>query len=351
MHCECLTKFGAPLTHAERADPVPTGTEIVLRVTASGVCHTDLHYRSGGYDLGRGERLDLEKRGTKLPLVLGHEMAGRIVAAGPDAPALDPSRNYVVYPWHGCGHCSQCLADHEFFCPTPSFMGVHVDGGFATHIKVPHPKYLFDMGTLDPTVAAPLACSGLTAYAGLMKVRETLATLSPVIIGAGGLGMMATGIVKALGGPGAVVVDIDAGKRDSVLAAGGTTLISAGADDALEQIKAALGGPAQAVIDFVGSPITAQLGFDVLGRGGTLVLIGLFGGAAPWSLPLITTKTVTIQGSYVGTKAEFAELIALVSSGQVPIVPPRLYPLEDANRAIDDLETKSVIGRGVLIPA
>ncbi|MGE0583808.1 MAG: alcohol dehydrogenase catalytic domain-containing protein [Flavobacteriaceae bacterium] len=331
--------------------PAPKGGEILLQITAAGVCHTDVHYRHGSFDLGRGQKLELASRGFPLPLTPGHEIAGRIAATGPDAAPLDPDRNYVVYPWMGCGSCAECLADREYFCPTARFRGVHADGGYATHVLVPDGKYLFDLGDVEPQHGAPLACSGLTAFNALMKFGDALAKEAPVVIGAGGLGQMAMGIVRALGGPQAVAVDIDMSKRESVAAAGGKVLIDGGAADAVSQVHAAVGGAPSCVVDFVGSENTAAFGFEVLRRGGKLVLVGLYGGAAPWSLPPLIMKTVTICGSYVGGKAEFAQLLELAKRGALPQVTLYPYKLEQANEALDDLEAGRINGRGILFPA
>ncbi len=116
------------------------------------------------------------------------------------------------------------------------------------------------------------------------------------MIGAGGLGLMCVTILKAMGGKGAVMVDIDARRRAAALEAGALAAIDGAAPDALAQVSAALGGPCWAAIDLVGSPQTAALGFDSLAKGGKMVMVGLFGGAAPWSLPLIPMKAATIRG-------------------------------------------------------
>ncbi|MBL4641313.1 MAG: alcohol dehydrogenase catalytic domain-containing protein [Verrucomicrobiales bacterium] len=161
-----------------------------MSVTAAGVCHTDLHIREGGYDLGHGRKLEFAQRGIALPLVMGHETVGEVVAAGPDVGTLDRGKKYVVYPWIGCGTCAVCASGQEQLCMKPQFLGMHVDGGYATQIRVPHPKYLHEIGDIPPENAAPLACSGLTAYGALKKVESTLKDHALLVIGAGGLGLM-----------------------------------------------------------------------------------------------------------------------------------------------------------------
>ena len=305
MRCQCLVKFGAPLVMQERPDPKVSGTEILLRITASGVCHSDLHLRDGSYDMGHGQRLEFGSRGLHLPLVMGHEPAGVVIAIGPDAGAIDMSRNYVVYPWQGCGSCRQCKAGSEHFCVSPRFLGMHADGGYADVLKIPHPRYLFDIGDLDPARAAPLACSGLTTFSALKKLESVFAQSPIVIIGAGGLGLMAVGLVQAMGGKPPVVVDISPEKRAAALKAGAQHVVDGSAPDAVEQVCHAIGDLPLGVLDLVGSESSSGLGFSLLPKGGKMVIVGLFGGAAPWSLPMIPVKAATIMGSYVGSLAEF----------------------------------------------
>ena len=351
MHCQCVTHFGQDLEAEDRADMVPTGTEVIMNVVAVGVCHSDLHIRDGGYDLGRGQTLSFKDRGMKLPHVLGHEPVGRLAATGPDAAGLvDPGETYLIYPWNGCGSCEECLAGRENFCPTPRFLGIHVDGAYSTQVRVPHPRYLYPIGKMAPELAAPLACSGLATYSALKKVAPTLSRCRPVLIGAGGLGLMAIGLVTAMGGMAPVVVDIDPAKRAAALAAGAYAAIDGRAEDSAEQIRLAVGAAPLAVVDFVASEATSKLGFDVLRKGGTIVLVGLFGGAAPWQLPMIPIKSATIAGSYMGSLPEFRELMDLVTCGKVPALPTTTYSLDQANIALHKLHEGKVVGRAVLLP-
>lgn len=351
MHCQCVTHFGQDLEAADRVDIAPVGTELIMNVVAVGVCHSDLHIRDGGYDLGRGQTLSFKERGMKLPHVLGHEPVGRLAVAGPGAQGMvDPNETYLIYPWNGCGTCEECLAGRENFCPTPRFLGIHVDGAYATQVRVPHPRHLYPIGEMAPELAAPLACSGLTAYSALKKVAPTLAGCRPVLIGAGGLGLMAIGLVIAMGGLAPVVIDIDPAKRAAALAAGAHAVVDGRAEDAADQVLAAVGAAPLAVVDFVASEPTSKLGFDLLRKGGTLVLVGLFGGAAPWQLPMIPIKSATIAGSYMGSLPEFRELMDLVIAGKVPSLPTTTYPLDQANTALHLLHDGKVVGRAVLLP-
>ena len=350
-----VADFNAPLQEVDRTTPQPEGTQVLIKVRAAGVCHSDLHIWEGGYDLGHGRKpLSLRDRGITLPRTMGHETVGEVVAFGPDVKPSDIDHLTIgdvalVYPWLGCGRCATCLAGDENMCARPASLGVYCDGGYADHMLVPHPRYLLNLRGLDPVTAAPYACSGVTTYSALKKVEKDFAT--PIVIfGAGGLGLMALSLLKAMGGRGAVVVDIDARKRQAAEAAGALATVDGNAPDALEQLVRKAGEPIRAAIDLVGNAQTAQLGFDCLAKGGKLVMVGLFGGGAPWALPLIPIKAVTIQGSYVGNLRETRELLDLVRTHKIPPIPVTPMPLAKANDALLDLQKGKLVGRAVLTP-
>ena len=349
-----VAEFNAPLKEVEQPTPQPTGTQVLIKVKAAGVCHSDLHIWEGGYDLGHGRKpLSLKDRGVSLPRTMGHETVGEILAFGPDAKndtgGLKVGDVALVYPWLGCGKCETCLAGDENMCVKPAALGVYCDGGYADHMIVPHPKYLLDLKGLDPVTTAPYACSGVTTYSALKKVEFAFKT--PIVIfGAGGLGLMALSLLKALGGKGAIVVDIDARKREAAEKAGALASVDGNAPDALEQLASKAGEPIRAVIDLVGNAKTTQLGFDCLTKGGKLVIVGLFGGGATWALPLIPIKAITIQGSYVGNLRETRELLDLVRSKKIPPIPVTPMPLARANEALTDLQKGRLVGRAVLTP-
>jgi len=345
-----VAKFGAPLEEAEAPTPTPQGSEVLLEVVAAGVCHSDLHIWEGGYDLGHGKRLSLQDRGIALPLTMGHETVGRVVAAGPDAKAATVGKTFLAYPWIGCGKCAPCRHGDENLCATPAFLGVYRHGGYADHLLAPDPKYLIDIEGLDPLRMAPFACSGLTAFSALQKLAPGLRETPVAIFGAGGLGLICIEILKALGGKGAIALDIDPVKREAALRNGALAAIDPRASDARRQLTAANGGPPMAVIDFVGSEETTALGFNALGTGGKLVLVGLFGGAAPWSLPLIPIKGVSILGSYVGNLEQLRDLVDLVRARRIAPLPVTCCALHDADKALNDLRAGRFVGRAVLAP-
>jgi propanol-preferring alcohol dehydrogenase len=345
-----LRAFGTALELEERLTPEPTGAEVLLKVIASGICHSDLHLCDGGYDLGNGNRLSLTDRGVRLPLTLGHETVGEVVACGPDARGLTIGENYLIFPWIGCGDCATCTGGKEIYCATPRFLGILRDGGYSDYIVVPHAKYLLGLRELNPTAAAPYACSGVTTYSALKKAGSIIRAEPIVIFGAGGLGLMCLGLLKAMGGVGAVVVEPNEHKRAAAMKAGALSVIDGNASDALAQIAHAVGGPVRALIDFVGSEQTSALAFNAVAKGGKIIMVGLFGGAAPWSLPLIAMKAVTIQGNYLGSLDELTELLELVRNKKIPAMPITPGELSDVNRMLHELREGNVLGRVVLTP-
>jgi D-arabinose 1-dehydrogenase-like Zn-dependent alcohol dehydrogenase len=345
--CTC----GAPLELKEQSTPQPTGTEVLLKVLAAGVCHSDLHLSEGYFDLGGGKRLSLADRGMKLPITLGHENVGQVVAVGPQAKGVKVGDRVLANPWIGCGECAVCQRGEDNLCRAMRSLGVFSNGGYSDHLMVPHPRYLVDIGDMSPEKAAPLACSGVTTYGALKKIGPLLKTETTVIIGAGGLGLMCLALHKAMGGKAAIVVDIDPVKREAAKQAGAHMVLDGGTPDTAQQIIAATNGGAWAVVDLVGSSSTARLGLDSLIKGGKYIIVGLYGGDITVSLPPFPMRAVTMQGSYVGSVSEMAELIELVKRTGLPPVPVATRPLADVNAVLGELRAGKVVGRVVLTPA
>ena len=343
--CVC----GEPLQCNEAPTPEPKGTEVLLKVLAAGVCHSDIHLADGWFDLGGGKRMSLQDRGMKLPVTLGHENVGEVVAVGPDAKGVKVGQKMLADPWIGCGKCPACLRNEDNLCTAMHSLGVFSNGGYATHMMVPHARYLFDIGDMSPERAAPLACSGVTTYGALKKIA-TLKSEPTVIIGAGGLGLMCLALHGKMGGHSAIVVDIDPAKRDAAKKAGAKAVVDGKAADAVDQIKALTNGGAWGVVDLVGSSQSARMGYDSLAKGGKYVIVGLYGGDVTLSLPPIAMRALTIQGSYVGSVPEMAELMDLIKRTGLPDVPVATRPLSQVNAAMDDLRAGKIVGRVVLQP-
>jgi len=344
-----ITEYGAALGEADAVNPTPIDSEVLVRIAGCGVCHSDVHIWRGHFDMGRGRKIEMS-RSHRLPLTLGHEISGVVAALGGGSSGCAVGERVVVYPWIGCGDCPVCDSGEEQFCQKPRNLGVHRNGGYATHVLVPNARYLLSISDLPMDLAATYACSGLTAYGALKKLKGKAEGGHLMIIGAGGVGLAALMIAPAMFDSQIIVVDIDPVKRAAALAAGADYAIDPAADDARKQlVKLTNGGPLAAV-DFVGSDKSMKLGFNALGVTGTLVVVGLFGGAAEFSVPLFPLKGVSVVGSYVGSPKEMAELMALVGEGAVNPLPVATRPLDQASQTLEDLEAGYIVGRVVLSP-
>ncbi len=189
LHRQSLTAYGAPLCESVVDASAPQGTQVLVRITRCGVCHSDLHMQDGYFLLGDGKQLDV-RSGRTLPFTLGHEIAGTIESAGADAKDATPGRSVAVYPWIGCGQCAACKAGEENICAAPRHLGITVDGGYATHELIPHPRYLIDYAPLSASYAGALMCSGLTAYSALKRLADRAARAPLLLAGLGGVGLM-----------------------------------------------------------------------------------------------------------------------------------------------------------------
>lgn len=267
---------------------------------------------------------------------------------GPDAVGVAVGDVRVVYPWVGCGHCAQCVAEQDHMCPSLRPLGVMQTGGFATHVVAPHPRHLVDPGTLDPAVAATYACSGITVLSAIRKVLPLPAEEPLVLVGAGGLGLNAISVLRALGHANIVVVDIGAEKRQAALDAGARTAVDGSGEGMTARILEACGGPVAGVIDMVNGSATAAFAFAALRKGGKLVQVGLFGGELTVPLPTMAMRALTVQGSFVGSPGDLRDLVALAQDDGVEPLPVTEVPKDQANAALMRLRDGAVKGRIVL---
>lgn len=344
-----VEEFGRPLAAVMRQVPQPAAAGIVLKVGSCGVCHSDLHMQDGFFDLGGGNRLDLS-RTVQPPRTLGHEIAGTVVAVGPEVSGVRLGDRRVAYPWIGCGTCSLCAAGAEHLCSAPRNLGVSRDGGFATHVVVPHQRYLVEYGALTEAQACTYACSGLTAFSALNKLGPLASGDPLLVIGAGGVGLSGIRLARRLLDQAPIVAEVDRGKWDLARAAGAGDVIDPGADGALKALIKSTGGGVAAAIDFVGAGATFAFGHGALRKGGRLVCVGLLGGATPVVPAMLALKAVSVLGSYVGSLAELQQLMALAADGGLPELPVTPQPLATASQALDDLRAGKVRGRIVLQP-
>lgn len=351
MRCCPIVEFGKPLVEMDLPTPEPTGDAVLLRVTGCGVCHSDLHIYDGYFDMGDGKKADLTG-GRELPMALGHEVVGEVIAMGESATGVNIGDSVVVYPWIGCGECAVCQAGDEHFCPKHRSIGVMVNGGFSDHLIVPHAKYLFDHGDVPGEVACTYACSGLTAYSAIKKAAAAAPNGADgghmVLIGAGGVGLAGLASARNLTDAQITVCDIDDAKLAAAKDMGADHVVNSTADGAVKQIRGITGGGAPAVVDFVGAAASLGFAMKAVARRGTIVVVGLMGGSMPLSVPLLPLTALTLTGSYVGSLAEMGEVMALARDGKIPALPVEKRPLGQAQKTLDDMKAGGIVGRVVL---
>jgi len=339
-----VIEHGQPLQKVLASTPKPQGSEVLVRVTRAGVCHSDLHIWDGFFDLGGGKRFYVKERGCVPPFTLGHEPLGVVEALGPKARGVKVGQKRLVYPWIGCGKCAVCKAGQENYCVSGTrFLGVNRAGAYSTHLLVPDPKYLIDIGGIDDSFGATLACSALTAYSAAAKLPDMDPQDEVAVLGCGGLGLIGISVLREKGVKGIVACDVDDAKLAAAAKLGAKKTVNMRAADAAQQLQGIA-----AAIDFVGSPATAGPGIAALRKGGRYVICGLFGGELTHPLPPIAQRAIGIVGSYVGNLQELKEVVALAKKKRLRPTPVETRPGAQANAALEDLKAGKVLGRIVL---
>ncbi len=342
-----VVEWGQPLERIERETPAPKGTEVLVRLRYCGVCHSDAHIRDGYFGLGGGRRLSMSERGMRLPATLGHEPFGTVIAAGPEAFDAPVGADRLIYPWTGCGACARCREGLDNYCMAPKMIGIQRPGGYADHLLVPHPRYLVDASGIDPVWAATLSCSGLSSYSAVTKLKPIPRGEWVVVIGAGGLGLSAVGMLRALGHERIVSVDVADAKLAAATAAGALAIVNSSETAALQKLKQITAGALYGAVDFVGTQATANLALAALRKGGKLVLVGLFGGEMPLSIGETILRAIAIQGSHLGSLEELKAVVALARTGKIKPIPIATRPLAEVNRTLDELKAGKILGRVV----
>lgn len=347
MRRQSLVKFDAPLCETIVDTPKPKVAEVLVRIERCGLCHSDLHIQDGYADLGGGKKLDTT-RGMTLPFTLGHEIAGVVDEVGPDVPAGLVGANKAVFPWIGCGQCRDCKNGDENLCAKQRFLGVSIDGGFATHVLVPDAKYLLDYDPLPVNQAATLMCSGVTAYGALKRLVDRPRQRNLLLIGLGGVGMMGLSFAQAMFKQPITVADLSPAARESALRNGAANAYDPSEPDVIKRILKETDGGFDEVVDFAGNEKSMAFAVAVAARGGKVVVSGLMGGQ--FTLPMVqwVYKGLTIEGFMVGTLAEAHELMALARAGKIKPTPIREEPMGDVQKWIDELRAGHVVGRIVL---
>ena len=303
------------------------------------------------YEGPHGLFLKTTDRGVNYPLTPGHEVAGIVDALGEQAEGFSKDDKVLVYPWIGEGLCPACRIGEENLCDKPRSLGVYMDGGYAEYVLIPSYKYLVKISDgMDTDASATLPCSALTAYCAVKN-----ANLKPddnvVIVGAGGLGLMAIQLAKAVTGARIIAMDLDDKKLEFAKKEGADTTVNSKNEDpikAIMELTDKMG--ADAVIDFVNASKTVESDMQFLRRRARVVLVGLFGGELKLSLVSMPTRAYKLIGSYTGTISDLIELVSLAKRGVIKPVVSNRFKLDQATEALTMLKDGKILGRGVMNP-
>jgi alcohol dehydrogenase, propanol-preferring len=351
MKAARIVKVNEPLQVQELQTPKPKGSQILVKVQASGVCHSDVHVWEGYYEGIGGQPLKTTDRGVKYPLTPGHEIAGIVDNLGEQVEGFSKNEKVLVYPWIGEGRCPACKIGQENLCDKPRSLGIYGDGGYAEYVLVPNSRYLVKIGDdMDTDTSAPLSCAGLTAY-GAVKNAKLKPDDNVVIVGTGGLGLMAIQLAKAVTGARIIAMDIDDKKLEVAKKEGADIIVNSKKEDptkAAMELTDKLG--ADAVIDFVNATKTVEAEMQFLRRRARLVLVGLFGGELRLSLVAMPTRAYKLIGSYTGSLQDMVELVSLAKRGVVKPVISNRFRLSQATEALTMLKKGKIVGRGVINP-
>ena len=346
-----IIEINQPLQIQENKTPKPKGSQVLVKVHSSGVCHSDIHLWEGGYEGPQGQFLKTTDRGVKYPLTPGHEIAGIIDSLGEQTEGFAKNEKVLVYPWIGEGLCPACRTGEENLCDKPRSLGIYNDGGYAEYVLVPSYKYLVKLGDeIDTDTSAPLSCSALTAY-GAVKNGNLTPNDNVVIVGTGGLGLMAIQLAKAISGSRIIALDRDDEKLKAAKENGADDIINSTKEDvvkAVMELTERMG--ADAVIDFVNASSTVEVDMNFLRRRAKLVLVGLFGGELKLNLITMPTRSYKLIGSYTGSMNDLIELVSLTKRGIIKPVISNRFRLDEATKALTMLKEGKILGRGVINP-
>ncbi len=335
MQAAVVEAFGKPLVIKELPIPVAGPGQILVKTEACGVCHTDVHAANGDWPLK-----------PTLPFTPGHEAIGIVVGVGSGVTSAKMGERVGV-PWlySACGHCEWCLSAWETVCPFAQFGGYTKNGGFAEYV-IADPDYVAHIPAgITAVEAAPIICAGITSYKGI-KETDVRAGEWLAVSGCGGLGHLAIQYAKMMG-LNVCAVDIEDGKLEHAKRLGADATVNASTGDPVAAVEKATGGGAHGVLITAPSLPAFKQGVAMTRRHGTCVLVGLPPGDFPMDLFNVVAKCITVRGSFVGTRQDMAECLALTADGKVK-ADIELAQLGSINDILARLEHGDVASRVVL---
>ncbi len=335
MKAAVVRQFGKPLVIEDVTVPVPGPGELLVKVMACGVCHTDLHAAEGDWPVK-----------PSLPFIPGHEVVGVVAALGPDVKDFNLGDAVGVAWLHdACMRCEYCETGWETVCEHQHNTGYSCDGGFAEYVIAAAPFAARLPAGINYAEMAPILCAGVTTYKGL-KETEARPGEWVAISGVGGLGHVAIQYAKAMGLR-VAALDIAADKLALAKAAGADIAVDARSPNAVADILTATGGGAHGVLVTAVSPPAFSQALRVVRRKGTVSLVGLPPGEFPTPIFDVVLKRITVRGSIVGTRRDLDEAIAFAVAGKVR-AEVKTAPLSDINAIFADLKAGKINGRIVL---
>ncbi|MDS1271584.1 NAD(P)-dependent alcohol dehydrogenase [Lipingzhangella sp. LS1_29] len=335
---------GEPPRVVDVATPEPGPGQLLVQVTAAGVCHSDLEVMSWPSDAFP----------YPLPLTLGHEGAGTVAALGSGVDRVSAGESVLIYgPW-GCGVCRACSRGAENYCPRAAELGIRPPGlgnpgALAEFVLVDSQRHVVPLGDLDPVAAVPLTDAGLTPYHAINRARPNLFPGSiTVVIGVGGLGHVAVQLLRAMSATTVIALDVREQSRELALRSGAHHALPSD-DNAVSAIHELTDGAgANAVFDFVGAQATMDLAARVVGMDAAITLVGIGGGALPVSFAS-PPFGVRVGTTYWGTRSELVELVELARRGEVDVQVER-YDLDEAPSVYERMTSGQIHGRAVIVP-
>jgi len=332
MQAAVLTAFGKPLAIRDVPIPTPAAGELVVKLEACGVCHSDRHVQMGDWP-----QMD-------LPKILGHEGVGRVVAVGAGERQVKEGDRVGVPALHGgCGTCRECITGWEALCPAGTRHGYNVDGCFAEYVRVRSGWVPAVPENIDAMAAAPLLCAGVTAYGAVRKARLEAGRLAAVF-GCGGLGLYGVQLAKLTGAT-VVAVDVDEAKLAKARAFGADYAVRADADPAAFIKK--LGG-ADACLNFATTLAVWQPMLRSLRANGQVILVAIPRGEVALAPTDLIELGAAVRGSYEAGRQEARDLLALAGTGAIKSEIQESVPLRAVNEALERLERGTVVGRIVV---
>ncbi|MDF1478923.1 NAD(P)-dependent alcohol dehydrogenase [Leifsonia sp. H3M29-4] len=340
-------EIGTPPQVVDVPKPTPGPGQVLLKVTAGGVCHSDAFVMSLPAD-------QYDVFGFGLPLTLGHEGAGVVAELGEGVTGIAIGDAVAVYgPW-GCGRCHNCSQGKENYCTEAARLGIKppglgAPGSMAEYVLIDDARHLVPLGGLDPVKYVSLTDAGLTPYHAIKTSLPKLgAGTTAVVIGAGGLGHVGIQILKAISGATVIALDVSEQKLDLAREVGADHALLSN-DDAVTAVRELTHGlGADAVFDFVGAQPTVELAGKLAAIEGDVTIVGIGGGALPVGFGALPYD-VAVRAPYWGSRAELIEVLDLARAGKIT-VETEVFSLDDSPAAYEKLHAGTIRGRAVIVP-